>query len=170
MSGVHLNGSAPHVDNPTPHVLETGENATPLEVIGSTATDKLIIIMVGLPATGKTHTAKRICRFLSFFHDIDSQIFNVGDYRRKICGEKMPASFFDPLNEEAVAQRALACNAALDDMMIYMTKPNVRVAVYDATNSTKERRSYLLNKLKNSSIGAKIMFIESICDNQVVSI
>lgn len=168
MASVHLNGSAPHVDNPTPHLLETGENATPLEVIGSTATDKLVIIMVGLPATGKTHTAKRICRFLSFFHDIDSQIFNVGDYRRKICGEKMPASFFDPLNEEAVAQRARACNAALDDMMVYMAKPNVRVAVYDATNSTKDRRSYLLKKLKTSCIGAKIMFIESICDNEVL--
>ena len=28
------------------------------------ATDKLVLIMVGLPATGKTHTSKRIQRFL----------------------------------------------------------------------------------------------------------
>lgn len=40
------------VDNPTPHRLPEGENATPLEVIGTTASDKLVIIMVGLPATG----------------------------------------------------------------------------------------------------------------------
>ena len=32
-----------HVDNPMPHLLSEGENATPLEVIGSTATDKLVI-------------------------------------------------------------------------------------------------------------------------------
>ena len=40
------------VDNPTPHRLPEGENAAPLEVIGTTASDKLVIIMVGLPATG----------------------------------------------------------------------------------------------------------------------
>jgi len=157
-----------HVINPTPHVLETGENATPLEVVGLSATDKLVIVMVGLPATGKTHVAKRICRYLNFFHDIDSQIFNVGDYRRKICGEKMPASFFDPTNSEGVAQRAVACNAALDDMLEYMAKPDVRVAVYDATNSTRERREYLRQKLKDSGTGMKIMFIESICDSEKI--
>ena len=43
----------PIVDNPTPHRLPEGENAAPLEVVGSTASDKLVIIMVGLPATGR---------------------------------------------------------------------------------------------------------------------
>jgi hypothetical protein len=40
------------VNNPTPHRLPEGENAAPLEVIGTTSSDKLVIIMVGLPATG----------------------------------------------------------------------------------------------------------------------
>jgi hypothetical protein len=41
------------IENPTPHRLPEGENATPLEVIGTTASDKLVIVMVGLPATGE---------------------------------------------------------------------------------------------------------------------
>jgi len=35
-------------NNPTPHLIPEGENATPLEVLGCTATDKLLIIMVGV--------------------------------------------------------------------------------------------------------------------------
>jgi len=170
------NGAAPEEDaselqgvgdnnNPMPHLIPEGENATPLEVLGCTATDKLLIIMVGLPATGKTHISKRICRYLNFFMDIPTQIFNVGDYRRQLCGAQMPASFYDPTNAEAVAQRTMACDAALADMMDYMRMDGVRVAVYDATNSTKNRRAHLLDVLETEGLGAKVMFIESICDN-----
>lgn len=154
------------VDNPMPHLLSEGENATPLEVIGSAATDKLAIIMVGLPATGKTHIAKRICRFLSFFHDIPAQIFNVGDYRRQLCGAQMPASFYDPANKQAFAARLMACDAALADMIDYLKQDGVRVAAFDATNSTKERRRHILKALQDAGIGAKKMFVESVCDDE----
>lgn len=176
-----------HIDNPMPHRLPEGENAAPLEVIGTTASDKLVIIMVGLPATGKsrfvghalvrmamtahgmspgkTHIAKRICRFLSFFHDIPSQIFNVGDYRRQLCGAQLPASFYDPENEEGLKQRRIACDAALADLVDYMKQDGVRVAAFDATNTTRDRRRHIRNVIKSSGLGAKVMFIESICDD-----
>eukprot|EP00568_Trieres_chinensis_P003977 CAMPEP_0183291858 /NCGR_PEP_ID=MMETSP0160_2-20130417/1128_1 /TAXON_ID=2839 ORGANISM="Odontella Sinensis, Strain Grunow 1884" /NCGR_SAMPLE_ID=MMETSP0160_2 /ASSEMBLY_ACC=CAM_ASM_000250 /LENGTH=548 /DNA_ID=CAMNT_0025452717 /DNA_START=127 /DNA_END=1773 /DNA_ORIENTATION=- len=156
--------------NPMPHVLSEGENAAPLEVIGatSTATDKLVIIMVGLPATGKTHIAKRICRYLTFFHDIPSQIFNVGDYRRELCGSQQPASFYDHSNAEALAQRNMACNAALTDMIEYIKQDGVRMAVYDATNSTRERRRHLIKTLNDAGVGAKKIFVESMCDDEAL--
>jgi 6-phosphofructo-2-kinase/fructose-2,6-biphosphatase 2 len=157
--------------NPLPHVLPEGDNAAPLEVMGSSASDKLVIVMVGLPATGKTHIAKRICRFLSFFHDIPSQIFNVGDYRRQLCGAQKPASFYNPENADGVAQRKVACDAALADLMEYMSQDGVRVAALDATNSTRERRKHItatLKKKKKNNI--KMIFVESICDDEAVSI
>ena len=46
------NNNSSMINNPTPHRLPEGENAAPLEVIGTTTSDKLVIIMVGLPATG----------------------------------------------------------------------------------------------------------------------
>lgn len=119
--------------------------------------------------TGKTHIAKRICRFLSFFHDIPSQIFNVGDYRRQLCGAQMPADFYDPTNEEGAAARRMACDAALEDLMDYMRQDGVRVAAFDATNSTRERRQHIMSVLKSSGLGAKRMFVESICDQDEVS-
>ena len=157
------------IDNPLPHVLPEGENAAPLEVIGSTASDKLVIIMVGLPATGKTHIAKRICRFLSFFHDIPAQIFNVGDYRRQLCGAQMPADFYSVDNPSGVAARKVACDAALADLVEYIRQDGVRVAALDATNSTYERRQHILKALKEQGIRAKKMFVESICDQDEVS-
>jgi hypothetical protein len=159
-----------YVDNPLPHVLPEGENATPLEVIGSTASDKLVIIMVGLPATGKTHIAKRICRFLSFFHDIPSQIFNVGDYRRQLCGAQQTAEFYSPTNPEGVAARKIACDAALSDLVDYICQDGVRVAALDATNSSFERRQHIIQTLNSKEgRGIKKMFVESVCDDEAVS-
>ena len=155
--------------NPLPHLLPEGDNAAPLEVMGSTASDKLVIVMVGLPATGKTHIAKRICRFLSFFHDIPSQIFNVGDYRRQLCGAQLPASFYSSTNVDGVAQRKVACDAALADLMEYMRQDGVRVAALDATNSTKKRRMHIVSTLKKEKNNIKCIFIESICDDEAVS-
>jgi 6-phosphofructo-2-kinase / fructose-2,6-biphosphatase 2 len=117
---------------------------------------------------GKTHIAKRICRFLSFFHDIPSQIFNVGDYRRQLCGAQMPADFYDPDNTAGLAARTMACDAALQDLLIYMQQEGVRVAAFDATNSTKARRRHIWKVLKDSALGAKFMFVESICDQDDV--
>ena len=37
-----------NVYNPMPHIIPEGENAAPLGVIGCTATEKVIIIMVGV--------------------------------------------------------------------------------------------------------------------------
>ncbi len=157
--------------NPSPHVIPEGENATPLEVVGASAKDKLVIIMVGLPATGKTHVAKRICRFISFFHDIPSRIFNVGDYRRQMFGSHLPASFYDPNNKECADQRHKACDAALQDLIDFMNESDekddgygVRLGIYDATNSTKDRRKFILDRL-NQNVATKKIFIESVCDD-----
>ena len=123
-----------------------------------------------LLATGKTHIAKRICRFLSFFHDIPSQIFNVGDYRRQLFGNFLPADFYDPDNEEGLLARHTACDAALADLIAYMRQDGVRVAAFDATNSTKDRRDHVIQMLTDSGLGVKRMFVESICNDELVSV
>jgi predicted kinase len=153
------------IDNPKPHVIPEGQNATPLEVVGATASDKLIIIMVGLPGSGKTFVSKRICRYINFFQSIPSKIFNVGDYRREMFGAQLPASFYDNNNAEAVKSRNKVCDTAINDMIEFMKEDGVRVAVYDATNSLKENRTKILKRLKDENIRAKTMFLEVVVDD-----
>jgi 6-phosphofructo-2-kinase len=106
---------------------------------------------------------------LSFFHDIPSQIFNAGDYRRQLCGAQLPAEFYNPDNEEGAAARRMACDAALADLLEYMRQDGVRVAAFDATNSTRERRKHIFNILKSSGLGCKKLFLESVCNIESVS-
>ena len=61
--------------------------------------------MVGLPARGKTYTARRLARYLEYFHDAPTKVFNVGNYRRSKIGPSQPHSFFDTSNEEGMKMR-----------------------------------------------------------------
>jgi len=55
--------------------------------------------MVGLPARGKSYTARRIERYLSWL-GYRTGVFNVGEYRRASVGARVPHSFFDPDNPQ----------------------------------------------------------------------
>ena len=81
----------------------------------------------------------------------------------------MPAVFYDPTNDEGAKARRMACDAALADLMDYIKQDGVRVAAFDATNSTKERRQHITNVLKSAGVGAKRMFVESVCNQEEVS-
>ena len=156
--------------NPTPHVIPEGDNATPLEVVGGdcTATEKLIIVMCGLPGTGKTHIANRIARYLSFFLAVETKIFNVGDYRRKLFGANLPAEFFDHTNEDFMAKRLQACDSALSDLINFMQQEGVRVGVLDSTNSSRKRRTHIAEALQ--SLECKVIMMEVICDKEEVGL
>ena len=77
---------------------------------------KLAVVMVGLPARGKSYTARRIERYLSWL-GYRTGVFNVGEYRRARVGAQMPHSFFDPDNPQGEEARRAVAMAALDDMV-----------------------------------------------------
>jgi hypothetical protein len=85
-----------------------------------------------------------------------------------MCGTRLSASFFDHGNKEAMEKRQTACDAAMDDLITFMRKDGVRLAVYDSTNSTFERRQTLLKRLDDSGIGVKRMFLEAITNDKEV--
>ena len=127
---------------------------------------KLVIILVGLPARGKTFVCNKImCYFNWLGHP--TRHFNVGNYRRSQApvGEVQDASFFDPANPQGKAARHKALCAALDDMESWLHGDSAQVAIFDATNSTHERRMFLRDRLHGRF---EYMFLESICEDQEV--
>ncbi|GFU12519.1 hypothetical protein NPIL_661261 [Nephila pilipes] len=122
-----------------------------------------VIAMVGLPARGKTYIAKKLTRYLNWI-GVVTRVFNVGEYRRQATEAYKNHSFFDPNNREALAIRSKCALDALEDMCQWLEQEG-EVAVYDATNTTFERRK-LIYDIVCEKFGFKLFFIESLCDDE----
>ncbi|KAI9708645.1 MAG: Fructose-2,6-bisphosphatase [Bogoriella megaspora] len=110
---------------------------------------RICVIMVGLPARG----------WLS----IPAKTFNVGQYRR--TATPMPkAEFFDTTNPEGERLRRAAAEAAVDDMCKWLKEGRGQIAILDATNSTKDRRRWILQRCQEEDI--ETLFVESKCDDE----
>lgn len=121
-----------------------------------------MIIMVGLPARGKTYISKKLTRYLNWI-GTPTKVFNVGQYRREAVQTYKNYEFFRSDNQEAMKIRKQCALNALRDVYTFLTREEGQVAVFDATNTTRERRSMILQFAKER--GFKVFFIESICDD-----
>lgn len=120
--------------------------------------------MVGLPARGKTYMARRVARYLSWL-GYRTRVFNVGNYRRQRVGSHKDHTFFDPDNPEGAAARREVAMAALDDMVSWF-ETRGEVGIYDATNSSRERRALVADRCR--AAGLQVVFLESICEDEEV--
>jgi 6-phosphofructo-2-kinase/fructose-2,6-biphosphatase 2 len=66
--------------------------------VASSDDSKICVVMVGLPARGKSLIAGKAMRYLGWV-GIPARVFNVGSYRR-FSTPQPQAGFFDPHNEE----------------------------------------------------------------------
>eukprot|EP01095_Lingulamoeba_sp_RSL-Kostka_P015316 TRINITY_DN69_c1_g1_i1.p1 TRINITY_DN69_c1_g1~~TRINITY_DN69_c1_g1_i1.p1 ORF type:complete len:702 (+),score=279.30 TRINITY_DN69_c1_g1_i1:1-2106(+) len=128
---------------------------------------KLVLVMVGLPARGKSFISRKLSRYLNWM-GYNSKIFNLGNYRRKLLGSFHSHDFFRKDNPEASKSRDKMCKIAIKDMITWFEENEENsVAILDGTNSTIHRRR-LIVKTINESRGAivlKPIFIEIICNN-----
>uniref|UniRef100_A0A670K293 6-phosphofructo-2-kinase/fructose-2,6-biphosphatase 1 n=1 Tax=Podarcis muralis TaxID=64176 RepID=A0A670K293_PODMU len=108
-----------------------------------------MVIMVGLPARGKTYISKKLTRYLNWI-GTPTKVFNVGQYRREAVQTYKNYEFFRPDNEEAMQIRRQCALAALRDVQTYLSVEEGQVAVFDATNTTRERRTLILQFAKEN--------------------
>ncbi|KAK8170945.1 6-phosphofructo-2-kinase-domain-containing protein [Phyllosticta citrichinensis] len=233
---------------------------------------KLLIVMVGLPARGKSYITKKLARYLNWLQH-EARIFNVGERRRIAAGgggtsnpepspkaerrptdsvrresistgapqgvieqkqqlhpphlaakilvnghevpqqngtpppptneieeekkrdeedrkflkeafpeltqqktpERLPtvevmdqsASFFDPNNYKAALLREQCAMETLDDAIDYLRNTSGTVAILDATNSTLERRSAIVRRVRDRcGVELNVLFVESLCKDE----
>lgn len=120
---------------------------------------KQIIIMVGLPARGKSFISNKLLKYLNW-SNINTKIFNVGNYRRTKY-KYNNSSFFDHNIKENKNIRNTLALELYNELLEWIKKDNNTIAIFDATNTSIERR---LNLCKITPSNINILFIESICD------
>lgn len=124
---------------------------------------KLYIVMVGLPARGKTTIAAKLRQNLS--HDsVRTRIFNNGELRRKMIRENTSSpNFFDPHNKEGVALREKIGLINIERAKKYLNDGG-NVAIVDATHATRKRRKLVRTLLSDHPL----LFIECINDDREI--
>jgi len=128
---------------------------------------KTALIMVGLPARGKSYIAKKIVAYHRWL-GLKAKLFNVGNHRREaLTTAKQDADFFSAENQEAKKARENLALKVLDDLLLWLKKGG-DVAVFDATNTTNVRRWTVLDKCRKVSEELNVIFVESICDDPKV--
>jgi 6-phosphofructo-2-kinase len=94
-----------------------------------------VIVLVGLPARGKSFVSRKLLHFLNW-SGVHCKVFNVGKYRREAYAEQMStekeavtareqrgacdANFFDASNEKAAELREKVAEYALQDMLRWL--------------------------------------------------
>ena len=122
---------------------------------------KLYIIMVGLPARGKSTIALRLFQSLSE-EGIRTRIFNNGELRRAHFGpESSHPHFYDPDNEEAREKREDLAAINAENAVAFLAEKG-QVAILDATNASRQRRLFLREKLTDHPI----LFVECVNDDK----
>jgi broad specificity phosphatase PhoE/predicted kinase len=124
---------------------------------------KLYIVMVGLPARGKSTIATKLKENL-IKDAIKTRIFNNGDLRRRLARDDTTApEFYDPKNKEGMAFREKIAILNLQRAKNYLANKG-QVAILDATNVSLKRREKIMNFLGEHTI----LFIECINDDREI--
>jgi len=130
---------------------------------------KLVVVLVGLPARGKSYISHRLVNYMNWF-GVRCRLFNVGAFRRQKVEQNKGshANFFDSDNKDAANQREELASAVLEQLLEWLKhgKGNM-MAIFDATNTTKERRRRVVERAMKEA-GVSVLFVESICTDQKV--
>ncbi|NWH71148.1 F262 bisphosphatase, partial [Piaya cayana] len=131
-----------------------------------------LIVMIGLPARGKTYVSKKLTRYLNWI-GVPTKVFNLGVYRREAVKSYKSYDFFRHDNKEAMEIRRRCALVALEDVKAYLLEECGQIAVrlFWAQQGLKlvliQGRG--VSSLKRASFSRpQVFFVESVCDDPEV--
>jgi broad specificity phosphatase PhoE/predicted kinase len=124
--------------------------------------DKLYIVLMGLPARGKSTLGVRLHDAFRKDH-IATRIFNNGNLRRiyRPLAETSCAEFYSPNNSAAVELRKKFARMNMERAKAYLGNSG-QVAILDATNAGRSRREMIEAYLNDHPL----LFIECVNDDE----
>ncbi|RYP12777.1 hypothetical protein DL765_007155 [Monosporascus sp. GIB2] len=127
---------------------------------------RIAIVMVGLPARGKTHISVSMARYLQWL-GVKTRIFHLGDYRRATVGDggEVPEDYFYPnASPSSVMLRQKILKKCREDIYAWLNHENGQVAIYDAVNPTASGRRSLAKEFAKHDV--QTLFLESYVDDE----
>ncbi|KAI0877004.1 6-phosphofructo-2-kinase-domain-containing protein [Hypoxylon argillaceum] len=127
---------------------------------------RIAIVMVGLPARGKTHISVSMARYLQWL-GVKTRIFHLGDYRRATVGQgnDVPEDYFYPdASPASVVLRQKILKKCREDIYAWLNHENGQVAIYDAVNPTATGRRSLAKEFAKHDV--QTLFLESYVDDE----
>lgn len=125
---------------------------------GSRKGGKLVVVLVGLPGSGKTYIARKVSRYLRWI-SYRTRVFSLAKYRLEKVGSKK-ASFFDPDNQIHYQMRVKLMMHAVAEAMKYLNRDG-EIAIIDGTNYCRSRRDLIRERVSQEE-GFEILWIESV--------
>lgn len=118
--------------------------------------EKFVVILVGLPAVGKSTISNHLIQYLindSSTNNLRCSIFNAGKVRRSLHRGNGPSMQFsntsteDIFNPKNSHKKEEFARITFERLINELHEDNCDLAIFDATNSTILRRSYIFNEI-----------------------
>ncbi|NXD27489.1 F262 bisphosphatase, partial [Spelaeornis formosus] len=137
-----------------------------------------LIVMIGLPARGKTYMSKKLTRYLNWI-GVPTKVFNLGVYRREAVKSYKSYDFFRHDNKEAMEIRKRCALVALEDVKSYLLEECGQIAV---RSSALKYGSVVVPGVPGDTVAPQpcshsemcsspcpqVFFVESVCDDPEV--
>lgn len=134
---------------------------------------KWAVVLIGLPASGKSSVIRHLMDYVGVSTDdkIRMKSFNAGDVRRRY--EMMNDKFdFNFDNQESLARRDFYAFEALNDLTTGLIDDEIDIGIFDATNTTIERRAMVFEKISLASAKSNVkihpILFEVKCPNRAL--
>ncbi|KAH6684157.1 6-phosphofructo-2-kinase/fructose-2, 6-biphosphatase-like protein 2 [Halenospora varia] len=130
---------------------------------------RIAIVLVGLPARGKTHISVSLCRYLQWL-GVKTRVFHLGDYRRATMGPGADVPddyFFINASAASVMLRQKILKRCREDIYGWLNHENGQVAIYDAVNPLANGRRSLAKEFAKHDV--QTLFLESyVTDDKIL--